>query len=84
MKINVTFISEWEEGEIEASAVLDLETGAVSEIEELYDIDEMETLLGERVKRGGVIADVEKNEDGEYFVIDYDDLDLFRKYGKRS
>ena len=75
----VEFVSVWEEGEVVTNAVLDLETGEVTDIETSDEGAEYKQLLFEEIRclSRGVSAIVEAKNDNRYFLFDPEMLPQF-------
>ena len=76
----VEFVSVWEEGEVVTNAVLDLETGEVTDIETSDEGSKYEQLLYEEIRciGRGISATVEANSDNQYFL---EDLAMLSQFG---
>lgn len=80
-KVPVKFISHCEEGEIEANAVLDLESGVVENIQASID-NNSQSLVKEYITTldGSISAYVKPNGDNEYHVSDPGELERLRVF----
>lgn len=81
--LKVTYRSEWEEGIIDTAAELDLTTGEVINIEDASDEETAEVEIHIRDiiyytdnKGASYEADVEQNDDNEYFISKVDRLNI--------
>lgn len=86
MKIAVEFKSAWEEGLVASAAMLDLETGEVTDIAVVDDpeSDHFETLLEETVEAYGISAQVEANHENKYFVRNRGLLDGLKRANREA
>lgn len=80
--IDVIFVSQWEEGEVPSAALLNLNTGSVSDIAVSDEGENYEILVREYIRpMAGIIeADVEISHDGEYVIMSPGKLEDMRAY----
>lgn len=80
--VPVAYVSEWEEGIVETSAMLDLQTGEVAGIEVSDDGGEYESLIREYIADGDwrIKAEVELLPDDTTRVTGKDDLEALRNH----
>lgn len=84
IKVPVRFVSSWEEGDVKSSALLNLSSGEVTDIETSNDgeSEHYESLIREyiTVADGDINAKVELQPNDEYCVVSLDGLELLRAH----
>lgn len=87
-QIKVLYVSHWEEGNVESDAILDINTGIITDIKDGEGGDTFEHHIGDVVqiasdsKLGIVGAAVEVDADGDYRVTSILELETFRSAAK--